>query len=179
MQKRTSLVVAAIVLAGTTGLAPAHAQKAAASQDGARKPASAVAPASRKAALAPPNRRTTVVASAATAAAAATGAAAASAATLSEGQLEAAQRVFLGKADCEFGEQVDVSPVDGLPGHFRLRHRQATYQLVPQETTTGAVRLEDRRAGIVWLQIPSKSMLMNSKIGQRMVDNCMMDPQRS
>jgi hypothetical protein len=34
------------------------------------------------------------------------------------------------------------------------------------------VRLEDKRAGVVWLQIPAKSMMMNSRIGQRMVDDC-------
>jgi hypothetical protein len=50
---------------------------------------------------------------------------------------------------------------------------------VPEETTTGAVRLEDRRAGIVWLQIPAKSMLMNAKIGQRMADGCLHAEQRA
>ncbi|HVQ04137.1 MAG TPA: hypothetical protein VMT14_11505, partial [Burkholderiaceae bacterium] len=46
-------------------------------------------------------------------------------------------------------------------------------------TSTGALRLEDKKAGIVWLQIPSKSMLMNSKVGQRMVDNCLHPEQRA
>jgi hypothetical protein len=178
MQKSTSLVIAAVALAGAAGLSPARAQKVAPPAEGARKSTSSPAPAARGNTVSPQAGRAVAVASTAAAAAAAPGAAAA-AGSLTEGQLDAAQRVFLGKADCEFGEQVDVSPVDGRPGHFRLRHRQATYQLVPQETTTGAVRLEDRRAGIVWLQIPSKSMLMNSKIGQRLVDNCMMDAQRS
>jgi len=50
---------------------------------------------------------------------------------------------------------------------------------VPEETTTGALRLEDKKAGIVWLQIPSKSMLMNARIGQRMVDGCMHAEQRA
>ena len=108
-------------------------------------------------------------------------AAAAAAATLAltPGQMDAAQRVMTGKANCEFGEQIDVSAVDGKPGHFQLKHKAATYNLVPEETTTGAVRLEDKRAGIVWLQIPSKSMLMNAKIGQRVADNCLMAQQRS
>jgi hypothetical protein len=43
----------------------------------------------------------------------------------------------------------------------------------PVPTTTGAVRLEDTRAGAVWLQIANKSMLMNQKIGQRLADECM------
>lgn len=172
MKKRTSLVMAALAFAGATGLGSAHAQKAPAPAEAARKPATATSHQAGRVAYAPQARRTAAVAPAAAAAAAD------AAGSLSDGQLDAAQRVFLGKADCEFGEQVDVTPVDGKPGHFQLRHRQATYQLVPQETTTGAVRLEDRRAGIVWLQIPAKSMLMNSKIGQRLVDNCTMLAQR-
>ena len=35
------------------------------------------------------------------------------------------------------------------------------------------------KAGVVWIQIPSKSMLMNAKIGQRMVDSCMQSEQRA
>lgn len=102
----------------------------------------------------------------------------AAAAALSSGQLEAAQRVFTGAAACEFGEQIQVAAVDGKPGHFTLTHKASSYHLVPEETTTGAVRLEDKHAGMVWLQIPAKSMLMNAKIGQRVVDNCQMSQQR-
>ena len=98
---------------------------------------------------------------------------------LSEGQLEAAGRVYTGEASCEFGEKISVSAIDGKPGHFQLAYKKARYQLVPEVTTTGAVRLEDRRAGIVWLQIPAKSMLMNAKIGQRMVDHCLHPQQQA
>jgi hypothetical protein len=101
----------------------------------------------------------------------------AAAAALSTGQMEAAERVFTGTAQCEFGEKVQVTADDGKPGHFVLKHGSSTYHLVPETTTTGAVRLEDKPKGIMWLQIPSKSMLMNSKIGQRMVDNCLMSQQ--
>lgn len=97
---------------------------------------------------------------------------------LTEGQLDAAGRVYKGEASCEFGEKVQLTAIEGQPGHFKLGYKKASYYLVPEETTTGAVRLEDRRAGIVWLQIPAKSMLMNSKIGQRLADNCLHDEQR-
>jgi hypothetical protein len=32
---------------------------------------------------------------------------------------------------------------------------------------------------MMWLQIANKSMLMNSKIGQRMVDNCVHPSQKT
>lgn len=98
---------------------------------------------------------------------------------LSQGQLDAAARVYTGAASCEFDETVHVAPIDGQPGHFKLSHKKASYTVVPEETTTGAVRLEDRKAGIVWLQIPAKSMLMNAKLGQRMVDSCLHAEQRT
>jgi hypothetical protein len=98
---------------------------------------------------------------------------------ISENQLAIAQRVMTGASDCEFNQQVSVQAVDGKPGHFKVGFRNATYTMVPEETSTGAVRLEDKRAGVVWLQIPAKSMLMNQKIGQRMVDSCLHSDQRA
>jgi hypothetical protein len=98
---------------------------------------------------------------------------------LSANQLEIAKRVYLGKADCEFNQNVTVSEVDGKPGMFRVAFKSAAYVMVPEETTTGAVRLEDKKNGIVWLQIANKSMMMNQKIGQRVVDGCTHPQQRS
>jgi hypothetical protein len=103
----------------------------------------------------------------------------AAAETLSPTQLEIATRVMTGNAKCEFDQHVSVLPVEGKPGHFHVAYKNATYTMVPQETSTGAVRLEDRHAGVMWLQIPSKSMLMNTKAGQRMVDSCTQTQQRA
>ena len=91
---------------------------------------------------------------------------------VSPSQLEIAKRVMTGDAKCEFNQQVVVHPIDGKPGHFKVSFKNVSYTMVPQETTTGAVRLEDKKAGVVWIQIPAKSMMLNSKIGQRMVDGC-------
>jgi hypothetical protein len=99
--------------------------------------------------------------------------------TLSEGQLAAAARVFTGRAECEFKQAVDVQPVDGRPGHFKVSFGKQQFDMVPEETTTGAVRLLDRKANVVWLQIPVKSMLMNNKAAQRMVDACQHGQQRA
>ena len=98
---------------------------------------------------------------------------------VSEAQLQIADRVHTGQAACEFNQVVDLDRIADRPGHFKLKFKNVSYTVVPEETTTGALRLEDKKAGIVWLQIPSKSMLMNSKIGQRMVDNCMHPEQRA
>ncbi|MGK2952376.1 MAG: hypothetical protein ACSLEZ_08335 [Thiobacillus sp.] len=105
-------------------------------------------------------------------------AAEAPAAELTPGQLDAASRVLTGQIPCEFGQSIRITPIDGKPGYFEIVFKRTTYTLVPQETSTGAVRLEDRKAGVVWLQIPAKSMLLNSRIGKRMVDNCLHSEQR-
>ncbi|CAG1018105.1 hypothetical protein BURC_02839 [Burkholderiaceae bacterium] len=94
-------------------------------------------------------------------------------------QLAAAERVLIGEAQCEFNQHVSVQRIDGKPGHFRVGFKNAYYTMVPEPTTTGAVRLEDKRAGVVWVQIPAKSMLLNAKIGQRMVDACQQKEQRA
>ena len=98
---------------------------------------------------------------------------------ITEAQLNVAMRVLTGQADCEFNERVTVLPMDGQPGHFQVGHKGQRYTMVPEETATGAVRLVDRRAEVIWLQIPIKSMLMNSKQGRRMVDACTHSEQRA
>ena len=98
---------------------------------------------------------------------------------ISDAQLAVADRVLTGDADCEFNQTVSIKPIAGQPAHFRLAFKKSVYTMVPEETTTGAVRLEDKKAGVVWLQIPVKSMLMNHKIGQRMVDACTHSEQRA
>lgn len=98
---------------------------------------------------------------------------------ISDAQLQVADRVLTGDASCEFSQTVAVTPVSGQPAHFHVAYKKATYTMVPEETTTGAVRLEDKKAGMLWLQIPSKSMLMNTKIGQRVVDDCTHSEQRA
>jgi len=104
---------------------------------------------------------------------------AAAAQALTPTQLDVARYVHTGKAECEFNQSVSVDAIDGRPGHFNLAYKNHKYTMVPEETTTGAVRLQDRKAGVVWLQIANKSMLMNSKIGQRMVDGCTHAQQRA
>ena len=58
------------------------------------------------------------------------------------------------------------------PGYFDVTVRNLKFRMFPVETTTGAIRLEDRKAGAVWLQLANKSMLMNQKLGQRLADAC-------
>jgi hypothetical protein len=97
---------------------------------------------------------------------------------LNPGQLTMADRVLTGIADCEFKEKVDVERIPGHSGNFKVTYEHKTYIMVPEETTTGAIRLVDTAGAVVWIQIPMKSMLMNQKEHHRLVDNCQEDEQR-
>jgi hypothetical protein len=98
--------------------------------------------------------------------------------SLDPGQLSMADRVLTGVADCEFKEKVDVEKIAGHSGNFKVTYDHKTYIMVPEETTTGAIRLVDTGGAVVWIQIPMKSMLLNQKEHHRLVDNCQEDEQR-
>ena len=98
--------------------------------------------------------------------------------SLNPNQLSMADRVLTGVADCEFKQKVDIEKIEGHSGNFKLTFDRKSYIMVPEETTTGAIRLVDTAGAVVWVQIPMKSMLMNQKEHHRMVDGCMEDEQR-
>jgi hypothetical protein len=92
-------------------------------------------------------------------------------------QEEVAGNVHTGHMVCELGNSVSVNPDPQQPARFIVQMKKNIYHMSPVETTTGAVRLEDAQAGAMWLQLPHKSMLMNSKVGQRMADECQSEHQ--
>lgn len=97
--------------------------------------------------------------------------------SLGADELAIAQRVHTGRIGCELGQHVNVSPDARNPGYFNVTGNGFSFHMSPVATNTGVVRLEDTRAGAVWLQIANKSMLMNQKAGQRLADECMSSEQ--
>jgi hypothetical protein len=100
-------------------------------------------------------------------------AAVAAQAALTPDELALAERVHVGRIPCELGASVTVTPDPTAPGYFQMQGRNFSYRMFPVMTSTGAVRLEDPKAGAVWLQLGNKSMLMNQKQGVRLADECM------
>jgi hypothetical protein len=97
---------------------------------------------------------------------------AAAEAALEPAELAIAERVHTGVMPCELGASVTLSSDPLSPGYFTMQGKNFRFRMIPVSTATGAIRLEDRHAGAVWLQLPNKSMLMNQKAGQRMADGC-------
>ena len=151
--------------AATVQPKPAAAKKAAPASKAstAKKTTTAKKPAAAKGAVA--------------AAAGAGAATAVAASALSPEALSLADRVHTGRIGCELGQHVNVTKDGNNPGYFHVDGNGFKYHMSPVATSTGVVRLEDKQAGAVWLQIANKSMLMNQKQGQRLADECMSSEQ--
>ena len=91
---------------------------------------------------------------------------------LSDSELAIAQRVYTGRIQCELGADITVTPDEKNPGFFNVAAGKQRYYMHPVESRTGAIRLEDGRAEAMMLQLGSKSMVLNQKLGQRVADEC-------
>ena len=98
-------------------------------------------------------------------------------AALTPGELAIAQRVEVGLVQCELGTSVTVVADSKMPGYFDVHGKKFRFRMAPVVTSTGAIRLEDAKAGAVWLQLANKSMLMNQKLGSRLADACVTSAQ--
>ncbi|MEY3638096.1 MAG: hypothetical protein RIR68_1229 [Pseudomonadota bacterium] len=87
-------------------------------------------------------------------------------------ELSIAERVHVGHLPCELGASVQMTADTNTPGYFNLQGKGYKYRMKPVTTSTGAIRLEDEKAGAVWLQLANKSMLMDQKNGRRLADEC-------
>ena len=94
-------------------------------------------------------------------------------AAMTPAELAIAERVYVGSLPCELGASVTLTPDPKAAGYFDIQGKTFKYRMFPVATSTGAIRLEDQKAGAVWLQLANKSMLMSQKLGIRLADECM------
>ena len=173
---KTTVLIAALALALPFAASAQTAEKAKpAAKSTAAKPAqkAAAKPATKTAANAAPKKKPQVTRRAAKAVEEVTPIDTSTDIALTEADLAVAQRVQTGKIQCELGADVTVTADEKKPGFFTVSTKGARYRMHPVESRTGAIRLEDPRAGAMWLQIANKSMLMNQKEGLRLADECM------
>ncbi len=120
--------------------------------------------------------KTRVVAKAAPTAAVAAPAAIAS---LSPEQLSIAQIVQTGTIPCELGQSVTVTADPKIQGAFDVKIGKNSYDTIPIPSKTGAIRLEDAKRGIVYMQLANKSMLLDERNGRRLADECVSPQQQA
>lgn len=95
-----------------------------------------------------------------------------------EEQLVAAALTLFGQYDCEYDQKLMVSRNPTAHGYVDVAHGKRTFTMKPVRSPTGALRLEEVSGSMLMVQIPSKSMLMDTKLGKRVVDACKSDEQR-
>jgi membrane-bound inhibitor of C-type lysozyme len=119
------------------------------------------------------SKATTVAGVAASAAATATPLALAS-----EEQRQVYSLAHLGEYECEFKRLVWVTANPRHEGYVDLHFDKQVVTARPMLSSTGAIRLEDVKGRFLMVQIAFKSMLMDTKVGQRVADNCQHDHHR-
>jgi hypothetical protein len=90
---------------------------------------------------------------------------------LTAAELEIAKRIHTGEIQCELGQKVSIKPMK-REGYFFVSRGINKFIMHPEESRTGAIRLEDPARGALWLQLANKSMLMSQKEGKRLADEC-------
>jgi acyl-CoA synthetase (AMP-forming)/AMP-acid ligase II len=73
---------------------------------------------------------------------------------------------------CELGNSLTMYTNPDDPHHIAMRWKKHLYRLTRVETTTGANRFENQKAGFVWIGIPTKSLLLDSRRGQQLANEC-------
>jgi hypothetical protein len=94
-------------------------------------------------------------------------------------QMAAADRTHLGSYECDFKQTLEVAKNTKTPGYVDVGFKSKTYTMKPVLSDTGALRLEDVTGRTLLIQIANKSMLMDVKAGQRLVDDCVHENQRA
>jgi len=73
---------------------------------------------------------------------------------------------------CELGNKLTIYRNEEDNKHIALRWKKQLLRLKRVDTTTGANRFENKKNGWVWIDIPAKGMLLDSKKGQQLANDC-------
>jgi hypothetical protein len=73
---------------------------------------------------------------------------------------------------CEMGNKLTIYQNDQDDKHIAIRWNQHVSRLTRVSTTTGANRFENHKNGLVWIGIPAKGILLDSKKGQQLANEC-------
>ena len=74
--------------------------------------------------------------------------------------------------NCELSNSVTIYTNASDSAHIAMRWKQKLYRLKRVDTTTGADRFENHKSGFVWIGIPAKGMLLDSRHGQQLANEC-------
>ncbi len=73
---------------------------------------------------------------------------------------------------CELNRQVDVTDIAPDKSTATIKWGKRGYVLRAVPARTGALRYEDVESGLTWLVIVGKSMLLDTKNGKQLANEC-------
>jgi hypothetical protein len=73
---------------------------------------------------------------------------------------------------CELNNKITIYTNEKDSGHIALRWKNRLHRLERVGTTTGALRFENTRFGLIWIGIPSKGILLDSKLNRQLANEC-------
>ena len=73
---------------------------------------------------------------------------------------------------CEMGKKVEIQRDARNPDSIKVSWQGNRHTLQRYDSTSGLPRYEDRQNGLVWIDLPWKSVLMDSKTGSPIANEC-------
>jgi hypothetical protein len=74
--------------------------------------------------------------------------------------------------NCELGNKVTIYHNENDDSHIAIRWKKRLHRLTRVGTTTGASRFENQVFGLIWIGIPAKAMLLDSKQNRQLANEC-------
>jgi hypothetical protein len=73
---------------------------------------------------------------------------------------------------CEFGQSLEIQRVSGNLNRIELRWQGNRHTLERQKSASGLPRYEDPQNGLLWIDLPWKSVLMDASSGRPLANEC-------
>ncbi len=95
-----------------------------------------------------------------------------SAALAAEGTHHPSLKLTKGVYHCDLNRRVELRQVSDDHQSAILYWERRNYTMHAVSTQTGALRLEDKTSGLTWITIQGKSMLLDTKQGKQLANDC-------
>jgi hypothetical protein len=73
---------------------------------------------------------------------------------------------------CELNNKVTIYTNEKDDAHIALRWKKRLHRLDRVGTTTGALRFENTNFRLIWIGIPSKGILLDSRLNRQLANEC-------
>lgn len=93
-------------------------------------------------------------------------------AAASDGAHHPSLQLSPGVYHCDLNRRVELRQVADDKKWAILYWERRNYTLHVVSTQTGALRLEDKTSGLTWITIPGKSMLLDTRLGRQLANDC-------